>query len=122
MIVPPLPLIGDPLNFLNFYELTIQLSSSSDDGDLQNHNHLSFRHPYTSEFRMLAFTGDRELEFHASSILLEAFGPDSRIMAQRVYQDFASNTTWQELAMLYRLDEYVGSVLNFKYLNEKPAI
>jgi hypothetical protein len=94
MIVPPLPIVGDPLNFLNFYELKMQLSSSSNDDDLENHNLLSFRHPYTSEFRMLAFTGDRELEFHASSIILEVFGPDSRIMAQCVYQDFASNTTW----------------------------
>ena len=39
---------------------------------------------------------------------MELFGPNSRMIEQFLSANWASNRTWQELAMFYRLDEYVG--------------
>ena len=111
-VVPRLPVVGDPVSLLNFYELNTQLSSSSSfssssDDLSQNPNSRHFRDVYIPEFRTLAFDGDLALKFHSNSIILEVFG-DCRMIEQRVCDDWLSNATWNELAMLYRLDEYVG--------------
>ena len=106
-VVPPLPVVGDPVSLLNFYELNAQLSSSSSSDELsRNPNSSHFRNAYTPEFRTLAFDGDLALKFHSNSILLELF--EECPILHCVYDDWLSNATWKELAMLYRLDEYVG--------------
>ena len=107
-VVPPLPVIGDPINFLTFYELNAQLSSSPDDDLPHKSNARHFRNAYTSEFRTLAFNGDLELKFRSNPIITRLFGPNSRLIGQFLSSDWLSNETWQELAMFYRLDEYVG--------------
>jgi hypothetical protein len=103
--VPPLPVIGDPGLFLDFYELKAPIPRRK--GRQRNPNHYRFRKAYSTEFRSLAFEGDLALAFFSKSILRDPFESENRMMSC-IFSDWTSNKTWQELAMFYRLDEYVG--------------
>ncbi len=100
--MPFLPVIGDPAIFLALYQTKIQVSSSDD----SKRNLLRFAYP--PEFRVLTYSGDLLLGLHSLSILFDIFGRQNRMIIQSIYADWTSNASWQELAMFYRLDEYVG--------------
>jgi hypothetical protein len=106
---------------LELYELKNQIPPSANAKAKKKARH--FRNAYTHDFRMLAKQGDSVLGLHSLSILFTLFRPENRMLIQNIYEDWTSNASWQELAMIYRLDEYVGWLPNsLRELDHSPEI
>lgn len=107
--MPPLPVLGDPNLFLTFYDLkyhqSIQTFSNVKSSNPKLHR---VRHLCTSQFRALAFRGNAKLSGYSNSILTDLLGQDNRALHNYVHVNWNSTSTTEELARLYRLNDYVN--------------
>ena len=104
-LVPALPIIGEPGLFLTFFELRPR--NPEQEQVRKSHNN-RYRNAFSEEFRLLAFKGDRRLQYYSDDILSELLGVDNRLLIEAVAAHWNSNGSWLELTLAYGIDRYVG--------------
>ena len=95
--------------FLIFYEfIHLPPSPTSSNSISSNPKPRRINHPCSSQFRSLVFRGETKLSYYSNLILIDLLGEDNRTLCQSVHVHWTLNEASQDLALLYRLNKYIG--------------
>jgi len=112
--VPALPVIADPENMRVLIEartgtLCDPAQGTAPGSDPPAPMRCPPKPDFSEQFKDLAFIGDEKLNNLCKRVSVSIWGRQNRRLLKKVQDDWVSNDNWLFLAIVYRLDLFVGT-------------